>query len=144
MLAKLKRNNGQMTVEMCVVFPVIIIIAVIITNSLGFASECASFDRMARNFVRVHAASPKISASTSELESQILSDLKEQFGRVNEDVTVTSTQESVTLRRYKCSLEWWPTLFGLGIKRSVFGISLPSIKHDCELLIGPYKPGDLI
>ncbi len=51
-------EGGQMAVEMAVVMPVVIIIAVIVVNAMTFFSECASFDRVGRNAVRIYAASP--------------------------------------------------------------------------------------
>ncbi|MEG1098291.1 MAG: TadE/TadG family type IV pilus assembly protein, partial [Raoultibacter sp.] len=53
------RETGQMTVEFAVVFPVLIIVAVIAVNALLFFSECAAFDRVARDAMRVYAASPE-------------------------------------------------------------------------------------
>lgn len=49
---------GQMTVELAVAFPVVVAVAVIAMNALLFLSECAAFDRVARDAVRVHATSP--------------------------------------------------------------------------------------
>ena len=52
------RERGQMTVELAVVFPALLAVAVIAVNALLFFSECAAFDRVAREAVRLHAASP--------------------------------------------------------------------------------------
>lgn len=50
------RERGQMTVELAVVFPALLAVAVIAVNALLFFSECAAFDRVAREAVRLHAA----------------------------------------------------------------------------------------
>ena len=39
---------GQMTVELAVMIPVLVAIAVIAMNAMLFFSECAAFDRLAR------------------------------------------------------------------------------------------------
>ena len=51
-------DRGQMTVELLVVLPVVLIVAVVAVNALTFFGDCAAFDRVARNAVRLCAASP--------------------------------------------------------------------------------------
>ena len=51
-------ERGQMTVELAAAFPVLIIVAVIAVNALAFFSECAAFDNVFRDAVRVHVTSP--------------------------------------------------------------------------------------
>lgn len=41
-------ERGQMTVELAVMIPVLVAIAVIAMNAMLFFSECAAFDRLAR------------------------------------------------------------------------------------------------
>ena len=50
-------ERGQMTVELAAAFPVLIIVAVIAVNALAFFSECAAFDNVFRDAVRVHVTS---------------------------------------------------------------------------------------
>ena len=50
---KLADRSGQMTVELCAVLPVVIVIAAILVNVMTFFGECAEFDRVARNSVRL-------------------------------------------------------------------------------------------
>ena len=45
-------DRGQMTVELLVVLPVVLIVAVVAVNALTFFGDCAAFDRVARNAVR--------------------------------------------------------------------------------------------
>ena len=47
-----------MTVEFVVAFPAMLAIALVAMNALLFFSECASFDRLARQSICVHAAAP--------------------------------------------------------------------------------------
>ena len=53
-----RSTRGQMTVQLAVAMPVLIIVAVIAVNALAFFAECAVFDRVAHEAVRVHAAAP--------------------------------------------------------------------------------------
>ena len=45
--------------ELVAVLPVAIVVAAITVNALVFFGDCAAFDRIARNAVRVYATSPK-------------------------------------------------------------------------------------
>ena len=51
-------SRGQMTTEFALLFPVMLMIALIACNSILFLSECASFDRIFRESVCVFAPSP--------------------------------------------------------------------------------------
>ena len=141
---KMCERRAQMTVELSIVFPTLIIIAIIVVNSLTFASECASFDRAARNTVRALAVSPRIRSSFEEIQSEIESSLKTSFSKQNEGVNVHSSAVRGNLQTYRCELTWRPTLFGLNIEGSIFGIFLPTLSHISELTINPYKPGDFV
>ena len=46
--------------------------------------------------------------------------------------------------RFTATIEFSPTLFGLGLKSSVFGVSLPHLEHAVSLTVDPYKPGVLL
>ena len=56
--ARVDDGQGQMTMELMAVLPVAILIAIIAVNVLVFFGDCASFDRVARNAIRVYATSP--------------------------------------------------------------------------------------
>ena len=46
--------------------------------------------------------------------------------------------------RFTATIEFSPTLFGLGLKSSVFGVALPHLEHAVSLTVDPYKPGVLL
>ena len=50
-----RRESGQATVELMAALPVMIAIAVIVVNATLFLSDCAAFDRLAHQAVRIHA-----------------------------------------------------------------------------------------
>ena len=46
-------SRGHMTIELVVVLPVVLALAVVAVNALQFFGDCAAFDREARNAIRV-------------------------------------------------------------------------------------------
>ena len=46
--------------------------------------------------------------------------------------------------RFTATIEFSPTLFGLGLKSSVLGVALPRLEHAVSLTVDPYKPGMLL
>ena len=71
-------ESGQMTVELMAVLPVALIIAVIVVNALVFFGDCAAFDRVARNAVRVYATSPTYGAQAAQSQANVLSAVQAQ------------------------------------------------------------------
>ena len=45
---------------------------------------------------------------------------------------------------FSATLEYMPTLFGLGLKSEVMGVALPKLSHTEELVVDCYKPGVLL
>lgn len=144
MKEKIGDKAGQMTVELCVVLPVVIVIAVVLVNTLWFASDCASFDRVARNCVRIEGVSPRIRDSVEEVQSKIESTLKGSFDGKNQSVRVWTSGKVNNIQQYTCELTWSPTIFGLDLKDSIFGVHISGLKHEVVLSIFPYKPGDFL
>lgn len=139
-------ERGQMTIELAVMIPVLVAIAVIAVNAMLFFSECAAFDRLARNAVRVAAASPAYGEGSEQSCAAALAAVEEGMGIASKDyleADVAVAGESSGQRRFRATLRFTPTLFGLGLKSSVFGVSLPQLEHSTELVVDVYKPGVL-
>lgn len=150
-LGRVERNQrtpatecGQMTVELAVVFPVAIIVAVIAVNALLFISECASFDRLADQAIRVHATAPSYGQGTERSRALVEESLRESFARDNESVSVNASAVGLGLVRFEAELVYRPTLFGMGLHSEVFGIELPPLRHSTGLTVDPYKPGVVV
>lgn len=137
-------NRGQMTIELCIVLPVAIIIAVIAVNAMTFFSYCAEFDRVTRNAVRVAAASPSANQDKAVTVSSIKSQIINCVNASNTSCEVSSSVESNGLETYKATLKYWPTLFGMGLKDSVFGVKLPPLTHSSSLTVDRYTPGEIL
>lgn len=134
-------SEGQMTIELAVAFPVLIVVALIATNAVLFFSECAAFDRIALQAVRVEAVSPgygqTAERSSALVKDQIASQMKASYLEV--DVSCEAT--GLGLARYTAALEFTPTLFGMGLRSEAFGVSLPRLHHQVSCVVDPYKPG---
>lgn len=134
-------ERGQMTVEMAVAFPILMIVAVIAVNALVFVSECASFDRAFSEAVRVHASARAYGQSEAGAIEEVRSDLERSFSEDNLAVDVRAENAGAGCRKFTATLQYAPTLFGLGLRDSVFGVALPHVSHSASYVIDPYKPG---
>ena len=141
---KVADRSGQMAVELSVVFPIMIIVAVVLVNALSFASECARFDREARNAIRCEATTPAINEGDFGPATRVESALQSSFSASNESTSVSVSKSSLFTTRYECELMWSPTLFGLGMKTNVFEVQLFQLSHTCALSIDPYRAGDIL
>ena len=83
-------ERGQMTVELAAAFPVLIIVAVIAVNALAFFSECAAFDNVFRDAVRVHATSPAAGQGIEQSSALVQTALSAAFDAENETVRVSA------------------------------------------------------
>ena len=138
------QEEGQMTVELAVAFPVLVVVAVVAVNALLFFSECAAFDNAFRDAVRVHATSPAYGQDLEQSRALVASALAESFDRPFEESRVAVEGTAGGHVRFAATLEFRPTLFGLGLKTSVFGVPLPTLPHTVALTVDCYKPGVLI
>lgn len=137
-------EKGQMTIEFVVVFPVLLVIALISVNVVLFLSECSSFDRLFRQEVARLAPSPSYGQTGAEIAGRIESDLAGNFNRDYLRVRASCSGRSDGLVSYVGTLEFHPTLFGMGPLRGAFGVSFPSMSHSQKLVVDAYKPGVLI
>ena len=134
-------SSGQMTVELMVVLPVAIIIAAIVVNALLFFGDCAAFDRVARNAMRVYATSPTYGVQAGQSQASIQAAIQGEIDDSFEQVTVTYEGMSGGLTRYTATLDYAPNLFGMGLRDSVLGVALPHLQHSTSLVLDTYKPG---
>lgn len=138
-----RNESGQMTVEFVVMFPVVVIVAVVAVNALLFFSECAAFDRVVRDAVRVHATSPAYGQGLEQSKAQVQTALDEAFDRPYLDACVLVEGGNFGHVTFVAVLEFYPTLFGMGLKSQVFGVSLPHLEHSVSYTVDVYKPGVL-
>ena len=137
-------ESGQMTVEMAVAFPVLVVVAAIAVNAVLFFSECAQFDRLARQAVRIHATAPAYGEDSDTCCAAVKQELDRAFDRPYLEVTVSRTSTALDFDEYTAVLEFSPTLFGMDLRDQVFGVPLPRLSHAIVYTVDTYKPGVLI
>lgn len=140
---RLDDDGGQATVELAVVLPVVIIVAVIAVNALTFFGACAAFDRVARQAICAWGAAPEASQSVDAAAAQVRSEVERAVGASNVTVSVRTEGAPAGLTKFTARLEYRPTLFGLGLRQEVFGVPLPPLVHEVALMVDAYKPGIL-
>ena len=127
-------SRGQMTIEFALLFPVMLMIALIACNSILFLSECASFDRIFRESVCVFAPSP----ASEETTGQICAHIEE---RDYLSCSVSASEGQGGLTTYTATLAFTPTIFGAYPLRRVFDVELSPIEHPFTMSVDSYKPG---
>ncbi|MBQ9955215.1 MAG: hypothetical protein IJO87_07275 [Eggerthellaceae bacterium] len=140
---RLLDERGQTTVGLVVVLPVAIIVAAIAVNALLFFSECAKFDRLARNAVRVCATSPAYGQGVEQSTAAIDAMLEDAMGE-GVDCQVSTSGGGAGSTTFTASMTYDPSLFGVGLREEVFGVSLPALRHEVSLTVDSYKPGMLL
>ena len=133
-----------MTVQLAVAMPVLVIVAVIAVNALTFFAECAVFDRVAHEAVRVHAAAPAYGQSLGQSCALVEQDIRAALGAENLDVSVTYGSTGFDCEQFTATLEFHPTLFGLGLRTEVFGVAMPALSHTTSYVVDVYKPGVVV
>ncbi len=136
-------DRGQMTIEFVVALPAMIIVAVIAVNALSFFASCAAFDRDFCDLVRVYATSPGYGEDSAASAGAVEEALAATFSQENLHAHVQVRSVSGGHMAYEGTLQYAPTLFGLGLKDEVLGVSLPELSHSEELVVDSYKPGVL-
>lgn len=135
---------GQMTVEFVVALPVMLVVAVVAVNAVLFFSECAAFDRLARQAVCTYAAAPGYGQGGAQAAAQVESSLRQSFDREYLDVAVQVQGRSPGYVRYTATLSFTPTLVGRSFSGSVFGVSISPLRHSTSLTLDPYRPGAIV
>lgn len=148
-------EGGQMAVELVALIPVMLIVAGIAANLIGYMGECSRFDRAAAEAVRVYGVSPGYGEYGEETcVANITQALEEAFVGVDsvsvsvasQDIGVLSGDEVEgegllyslvpNFRKYSCTLTYDPPFFGSG----VFGFSFPNLVYTNTYVVDPYEP----
>ena len=140
----LKDKKGQMTVELMATVPVVLIIGLIAVNAGTFMSECAVFDRVFCEAVRVHATSVSYGSHVQDAVNPVKEALVGQLSVKDSQVDVYIENDSLGLYQFKATLLYRPSLFGSGFREEVFGMPLPHLKHSVSYTIESYRPGVII
>lgn len=153
--ALLGGREGQMTVELAVLTPVVIVVALTIVNLMGFVEACAAFDQAAPDAVVAHGVAPAGEQDETRAAAEVRSAIEELLGREGrcevevraEAVSVGSTSTGLVmsplLTRYVCTLTYhpWPRL--LRMPGVTYEAPL-ALRHECELVVDRFRPGVVV
>lgn len=157
-----QRTRGQMTVELAICIPVILAVAGIMLNVLGYLNVCARFDRVAADAIRSQASSPGYGEEGSTLAASRTRDVIEAAlysgggTWFNCDVAVTTTSAGVggnsnsdgegisfsllqRLERYECSVTYQPWPFS-----QIAFLGFFELTHTRNYTVDPFRPGVLL
>lgn len=136
-------ESGQATVELAVMFPILLIVALISINALTFISECSKFDRDLKTCVACLGTSPSYGQDINNIVADIRDDLGNNFDNNFLELEVDCHTISGGYYSVCGQLYMTPTLFGLGLRDNVLGVALPKLTHKQQINIEVYKPGVL-
>lgn len=134
-------SRGQMTTEFALLFPVMLMIALIACNSILFLSECASFDRIFRESVCVFAPSPASEETTGQIARTSKRRSRSQRAATIFRAACPPAKDQGGLTTYTATLAFTPTIFGAYPLRRVFDVELSPIEHPITMSVDSYKPG---
>lgn len=141
MKGRVKNEDGQMSVELCVVLPVVIAIAAILVNAMTFFGECAQFDRVARNSARICASSLAEGTDAFSVVGDMTAMISQKMDAGEVSCEAASSPVGDGYVTYSMRYSYEPTLFGLPLRGSVFGVSMPTMDHSIQITLDPYSPG---
>lgn len=148
-------TRAQMTVELAVVTPVVIVVALIVFNLMRYVVACAAFDQAALDCVVAHGVAPSGELSERGAVEQVrraLSDALEGYGSCEVDVRAESASSSSQgeifaisplLTRYVCTLTYHPWPLSVRMPGITYGAPF-ALTHERSLIVDRYRPGVVV
>lgn len=148
-------QSGQMTVELAVLVPVVIVVALVVVNLMEFVDACAAFDRLSLDEVIAEGVSPAGEQSMPASVAAVEDALRAALGRETHcDVEVRAERVSAgegesllsvapLLTRYTCTLVFRPWPRELRLPGISYSAPL-ELRHERTLVIDRYRPGVVV
>lgn len=151
--ACLREERAQATVEMAMIVPVLLVLALIVYNVMIFAGAVARFDRVVPDIVLAHAVSPggegddSVVDASATVQAQI-QDAMEGYGlqiEVSSEQGTAATDGGLlslsgTFRTYTCTMRYEPWPGSLSI--AGFSLGVPAVlTHERAVTVDPWRPG---
>lgn len=146
-------ERAQATVEMAVVVPVLLVLALIVHNIMLFVAATARFDRIAPDIVAAHAVSPsgESDGSTDDSVGVIESQIEGAMAGFDVEIEVTCTEGGASsgddlltliggLRTYRCSMRMRPWPSSLSIAGVDLGAPV-ALAHHRDVTVDSWRPG---
>lgn len=151
-----RAQKGQMAVEMAVMLPVTIVMALIVFNLCRFVEACATFDRVAPDAVISHGVAPSGEQSSLSSAASVEACIREALAMTSCDVSVTVSGavqaprgEGLTfpvsplLTTYTCTLRYHPWPGSFAIAGVPFSPPV-TLQHVRTLVVDRYRPGVVV
>ena len=149
---RLCEERAQATVEMAVVTPVLLVLALIVYNVMVFAGAVARFDRVVPDIVLAHAVAPSGEGGSSiDASATVQAQIQHAMEGCDVQIEVSSEQGTTTsdggllslsgtFRTYTCIMRYepWPSSL------SIAGVSLGApaqLSHERAVTVDPWRPG---
>ena len=143
--------RGQMTVELAVLVPVTIVVALIVFNLGRFIGLCVQFDRVSMDAVLAAGVSPSGAQTRPTATHDVQANIQEAMGPSACKVSVSASEVSGSsgdatftlspfLTRFDCVMEYrpWPRSFVLvGVPFTPPGL----LRHERSIVVDRYRPG---
>lgn len=148
----LRGTDGQMSVELAVVAPVVIVMALIVWNLMCFVEACSAFDQAALDAVTAHGVAPSGEQSERRAVEEVRAALEDALsGLASCEVDVRSEPAgeaaegaaltvSPLLTRYVCTLTYHPRPRLVSFPGVPYGAPL-ALVHERELVVDRYRSG---
>lgn len=145
-------EDGQMTVELAVLLPVVIVIALIVVNLMEFVDACAAFDRLCDDAVITQGVAPAGEQTQIASVDAVRASLTDALGRegscevevstipLSEEDGANPFEVSPLLTRYTCTLVYHPWPRELRLPGITYDAPL-TLTHERTLVVDRYRPG---
>ena len=149
------RQSGQMAVELAVLVPVVMVVALIVVNLMEFVDACAAFDRLSLDEVIAEGVSPSgeqsVAASVAAVEGALRAslgregscDVEVRAERVSPEEGESLLSVAPLLTRYTCTLVFRPWPRELRLPGVMYAAPL-ELRHERTLVIDRYRPGVVV
>lgn len=149
-----RERHAQAVVEMAIVTPVLIVLALISCNLMIFAAAVARFDRVVPDIVLAHAVSPAGmtgAAGGEDATATVAAQIERAMAGYDVEITVERSVGAGedgggmlalvgALHTYRCTMSYTPWPGSLSITGVNIGSPL-ALKHVCETVLDPWRPG---
>ncbi len=148
-------ESGQMAVELAVLMPVIIVVALVVYNLARFMGYCATFDRVSLDAVLTQGVSPPGDQTEFVAREAVRGAIEwslDASGTCEVEVAaepVRRTRESVPitvsplLTRFRCTLLYRPWPRSLAIAGVAFDMPL-ALRHERTLVVDRFRSGVVV
>ena len=149
-------EDGQMAVELAVLLPVVIVVALITYNLGRFVEACAAFDRVALDAVVAHGVAPAGEQSSLAAASEVQTCISEALAMSSCDVKVEAASRasasplagisfpiSPLLTTYTCTLSYTPWPHSVSFGPVSFRPPV-RLTHTRTLVVDRFRPGVVV